>query len=683
MKKSLLKIGGIACLLTCVVPARSLTVEDLFSGEFRPRSIVGITPSADGVHYTCLSPDRTCIVRYAYATGEAVDTLLDVNKVETSAIERIGGYSLSGDEKSLLVFTGAEMIYRRSFRAAYYFSPVKSDTLQAISDRFPKQQAALLSPDGSRVAFVHENNIYVKNLSDGTEREVTRDGEKNRILNGITDWVYEEEFAQTRLMVWSPDSRALGFVRTDESRVQEYPMQWFCSLSGRYEDPQEVYPRYAGFKYPVAGADNSLVSFRVWREEADSAETIALPVDAESYLPALTVIPSTGEWVVTALNRLQNRLRLLAVSPHDNTVRTLYEEQTDTYINENDLTSAIFCPDCFLVFSERTGYRHLYQYGYDGILQRAVTSGDWEVTDYYGRDEKGNVYYQSDEEGPLYRAVYCVDKRGKCRKLSLERGTQTAWFNPSCTYYISQYSNAGQPPVYQLNDVKRQLVVRTLEDNAGYPVEKLIPKEFFTFETEDGETLNGFLMKPVDFDSTHRYPVVMMQYSGPGSQQVVDAWGSVDWQQALVPHGIIVACVDGRGTGGRGVAFRSCTYRKLGIQEAQDQIAAARYMAAQPYVDPQRLAIWGWSFGGFTTLMVLSMDTLYKAGVAIAPVTDWRFYDSIYTERYMSTPQENSEGYDAASPLNRAKELSGNLLIVAGTGDDNVHYTNTLRYIDA
>ena len=684
MKWNISKILCLVGLTMSVAPLSSMEVDDLFSGKYRVKTVAGIRPSADGVHYTCLSPDRTCIVRYAYATGEAVDTLLNVGKVSGRPVKAIAGYSFGSKEDRMLVYTDVEMIYRRSFRAAYYFTSVGSNELQPFSDRFSQQQIATLSPDGSRVAFVYENNIYVKNLLDGTETQVTRDGEKNKILNGITDWVYEEEFAQTRLMAWSPDSRALAFVRTDESGVQEYPMQMFCSSSGEYDDPQEVYPRYAGFKYPVAGADNSKVSFRVWKEDAGNLETVVLPVDGDTYLPAITIIPKTGEWVVTAINRLQNHIRLLAVDIQDNTSRLLYEDKSDTYINEQDITSAVFYPDCFMAFSEKTGYRHIYQYGYDGKLQRTVTAGNWEVTDYYGRDAKGNIYYQSTEEGPLYRTLYCVDKKGRCRKLSARKGNNSAWFNPSCTYYISQYSNTFTPPVYALNDVKRKRVVRVLEDNAGYPVEDFIGKEFFTMTTADSIVLNGFIMKPADFDSTRRYPVVMMQYSGPGSQQVLDAWSSADWQQVLVPQGFIVACVDGRGTGARGTAFRSCTYGRLGVLEAQDQIAAARYMASQSYVDPERIAIWGWSFGGFTTLMSMSMSKdVYKAGVAIAPVTDWRFYDTVYTERYMSVPQDNAEGYDAASPLCRAKDLSGNLLIVAGTADDNVHYTNMLRYIDA
>lgn len=684
MKLNLPEILCAVALTVGAAPLSSMEVDDLFSGKYRAKSVAGIRPSADGVHYTCLSPDRTCIVRYAYATGEVVDTLLDVARVPGKPVQSISGYSFGEDEDRMLIYTDVEMIYRRSFRAAYYFTRVGSHALQPLSEQFPKQQIATLSPDGTRVAFVHENNIYVKNLLDGSEVQVTHDGEKNKILNGVTDWVYEEEFAQTRLMAWSPDSRALAFVRTDESDVQEYPMQLFCTPSGRYDAPDDVYPRYAGFKYPVAGADNSRISFRVWKENDGTPHAVALPVDGETYLPAINIIPRTGEWVVTALNRLQNHIRLLAVDIEKETTRLLYEDTSDTYINEEDITSAVFYPDCFMAFSEKTGYRHIYQYGYDGKLQRTVTAGEWEVTDYYGRDARGNIYYQSTEEGPLYRTLYCIDRKGKRRKLSTRPGNNTAWFNPSCTYYISQYSNAVTPPVYTLHDAKRRRVVRTLEDNADFPVEDFVRKEFFTFTTPEGVELNGFMMKPADFDTTRRYPVVMMQYSGPGSQQVLDAWSSADWQQVLVPQGFIVACVDGRGTGARGTEFRCCTYGQLGVLEAQDQISAARYMASLPYVDAGCIAIWGWSFGGFTTLMSMSMSSgVYKAGVAIAPVTDWRFYDTVYTERYMSTPQQNRAGYDAASPLCRAASLSGNLLIVSGTADDNVHYTNTLRYINA
>ena len=330
-----------------------MEVDDLFSGKYSAKSVAGIRPSADGVHYTCLSPDRTCIVRYAYATGEVVDTLLDVNRVPGQPVRSISGYSFGEDEDRMLIYTDVEMIYRRSFRAAYYFTRVGSHTLQPLSAQFPKQQIATLSPDGTRVAFVHANNIYVKNLADGSEVQITRDGEKNKILNGVTDWVYEEEFAQTRLMAWSPDSRALAFVRTDESDVQEYPMQLFCTPSGRYDDPQEVYPRYAGFKYPVAGADNSRITFNVWKEGDAATHPVVLPVDGETYLPAINVIPRTGEWVVTALNRLQNHIRLLAVDIEKETTRLLYEDTSDTYINEEDITSAVFYPIASWPFPRR------------------------------------------------------------------------------------------------------------------------------------------------------------------------------------------------------------------------------------------------------------------------------------------------------------------------------------------
>ena len=350
-----LNLSGFLCLLALslgVAPLSSMEVDDLFSGKYSAKSVAGIRPSSDGVHYTCLSPDRTCIVRYAYATGEVVDTLLDVNRVPGQPVRSISGYSFGEDEDRMLIYTDVEMIYRRSFRAAYYFTRVGSHTLQPLSAQFPKQQIATLSPDGTRVAFVHANNIYVKNLADGSEVQITRDGEKNKILNGVTDWVYEEEFAQTRLMAWSPDSRALAFVRTDESDVQEYPMQLFCTPSGRYDDPQEVYPRYAGFKYPVAGADNSRITFNVWKEGDVATHPVVLPIDGETYLPAINVIPRTGEWVVTVLNRLQNHIRLLAVDIEQETARLLYEDTSDTYINEEDITSAVFYPDCFSQFSQ-------------------------------------------------------------------------------------------------------------------------------------------------------------------------------------------------------------------------------------------------------------------------------------------------------------------------------------------
>lgn len=666
---------------------RQIGYDDIAAGRLAARSVYGLRAMADGEHYTTLSGGGD-VLRWRYADGTLVDTLFSAPEGLAKAV---AGYELSADGTKILLTTGREPIYRHSSRADYYVYDRATGDLRPLSAG-GKQQEATLSPDGRRAAFVRDNDLFVVDLSTGEERRITHDGVRGSIINGIPDWVYEEEYSFSRAYEWSPGSDAIAFYRFDESGVREYSMNTF---GGR------LYPENYDFKYPKAGEDNSVVEIRVYRFDGDTTITVDLDSGADStdiYVPRI-------EWAATGrdarearlavhwLNRLQNHYRILLADAATGATDVLYEERDPRYIERIDNETATFLPEGrgFVVKSERDGWMHLYRYDMNGRLLNRITEGEWEVTALYGIDDKsGKVYYQSTEGSPLRRRVYSVglNGRGK-RQLSAadEPGTHTGVFGPGYRYWIDYFSNAGTPTVVTLRRVSDGRTVRVLEDNTGLrrrlAADYVLPvKEFFTFTTPEGITLNGYWLKPADFDSTRRYPVLMTQYSGPGSQQVADRWGW-SWEAALVREGVLVACVDGRGTGFRGEEFRKCTYGNLGGLEVQDQIAAARYLGSLPYVDPARIGIYGWSFGGFMALnCILKGNDVFALAVAVAPVTSWRYYDTIYTELYNGLPQDNPEGYDRNSPIFFADRLKGKLLLAHGTGDDNVHIQNSYEMIE-
>lgn len=660
--------------------SKPVDLKAIVDGHFRQKTSVGEMRSLpDGEYYTAMNPERDMIVKYAYRTGEPVDTLFNTKTARECTFDDFDGYTISSTGHHLIVWRETEAIYRRSRKMVVYDYDVRRNYVKPISDAPSKQMIPTFSPDGRMCAFVRDNNIWIRKFDYDTEVQVTKDGELNKILNGITDWVYEEEFSVTNLMAWSPDSEYLAYVRFDESEVPEYSMQVYGD---------GYYPSYYKFKYPKAGEKNSKVSLHAYCVQTRDTKTLKVPVDGDSYIPRITFTKNEDQLAVMTLNRQQNIFNMYFVNPKSGVSRLILRDENKCYVDSEWLTSIHFLKDGFTYVSEQDGYAHIYLYSPTGVMQRQVTKGNWDVTRFIGIDEKTKtVYYESAEEHPTQRAVYKIDAKGVKVKLSKAVGTNSASFSADYAYYVNRYSNANTPVRITVNETKSGKELRVLQDNAALRERlkeyRFAPREFMTVHTASDYEFNAWMIKPADFDPSKKYPVMMTQYSGPNSQRVLDSY-SFGWEYYLASKGIIVVCVDGRGTGARGEAFRKCTYMRMGELESRDQVEAAQALGELPYIDKSRIAIWGWSFGGYNTLMALTVGNgTFKVGIAVAPPTDWRFYDTVYTERFMRTPQENFEGYNATSPLLRAKELKGKLLLIHGTADDNVHFMQSLEYAEA
>ena len=670
--RNLLTVFFALCTLnTITVSARpAFDYSALRDGTFEQKTVSGVRSLSDGERYTTMSDGR--VLCFSYRTGEPAGVLFDASAAEPRI--EFTDYVLSADERRLLLTTDVEPIYRHSFTAEYWIYDRQDGSLRRLSQGGPQQQAQF-SPDGSRVAFVRGGNLFVADPTAGSERQLTFDGRFNHIINGLPDWVYEEEFSVARAFAWSPDGRKIAYLRFDESRVKQYNMNRFAG---------GLYPENYTFKYPKAGEQNSVVELYCCDAADGSTVRMDTGEQTDQYIPRLFWTP-TGQLGFYRLNRLQNHFEVL-LCDSSGASRVVYDERNDRYVERVDGRTVTFLPDGdrFVVRSERDGFMHLYLYGVsEGLLGR-ITSGEWEVTELLGI-EGDRVYYLSTETSPLRRDLYTVrlDGRGK-RRLTGGDGTYRIAPSRGFRYFISYFSNVRTPNRVTLHRSDGRLV-RTLEDNAALRTkldELQVPvKEFFRFATSEGVELNGYMVRPNGFDSSRRYPVLMTQYSGPGSQQAADRW-TIGWEDVLVQQGYIVACVDGRGTGFRGEEFKKCTYGELGKYETVDQIEAARYLASLPYVDPDRIGIYGWSYGGFMALnCILKGNDVFRAAIAVAPVTSWRFYDTIYTEIYNGLPQDNPSGYDDNSPIHFADRLKGKLLIAHGTGDDNVHIQNTYEMI--
>ncbi len=663
------------CLLLLLLPGL-LSAQGRFGyeafrkGVFAPKSVQGGASMNDGEHYTVSR--EGCILQFDYRAGEQRAVLFDAAGA-TPRIE-FSNYAFSPDERRILLTTDVKPIYRRTFTAEYWIYDRTAGTLKPLSKNGPQQLAAF-SPDGGRVAFMRENNLYVADLSTGEERQITTDGRFNHIINGGPDWVYEEEFGLTRAFAWSPDGQRLAWLRFDESRVKQYNMN-------KFED--RLYPENYTFKYPKAGEENSVVELWVCELASDAKTRVDLGPETDQYIPRLGWTPSGKLWAYR-LNRAQNHVEVL-LADASGTTRVAYEERNARYLERVDDQFVTWLPDGdrFLVRSERSGFFHVYVYSLKKGFLNAVTSGEWEVTGLMGV-EKETLYYMSSEMSPLRRDAWSVrlDGKGK-RRLTAGDGTYRLTPSKGFRYFLSYFSNVATPGTVSLHTGDGKLV-RVLEDNAALADTlrhwEVPAKEFFTFTTPEGIELNGWMLRPTDFDPSKQYPLLMTQYSGPGSQRVTDTW-SMGWEDVLVQRGYLVACVDGRGTGARGEDFKKCTYKQLGKYETEDQIAAARYFSTLPYVDAARIGIYGWSYGGFMALScILKGNDIFRAAIAVAPVTSWRFYDTIYTELYMGDPKENPGGYDDNSPLFFADRLKGKLLIAHGTADDNVHIQNTYEMV--
>lgn len=655
-----------------------IQLNDILGGKYSSQGIGEMRSLPDGEYYTSLSRDRKAILKYAYKTGKVTDTLFHVDKARETKLERIEGYAISSTGYRILIWKDRESIYRRSWKANVYDYDVRRNFLKPLSEMPGKVMIPTFSTDGRMCAYVRDNNIWLKKFDYDTESQVTKDGEFGKILNGITDWVYEEEFATTNLMSWSADSKFLAFVKSDETEVPSYSFQTFDG---------SLYPGYYAYKYPKPGEKNSTVGAYAYNVDTKDIKKMNIPLDADGYIPAIRFTENIDQLAVMTLNRNQNRFNMYYANPKSTVARLAFHDENKYYIDEDWVRSIYFTKENFAYVSEKDGFAHIYLYTINGILERQVTSGNWDVTALYGfHPVTKTVYYQSAEESPLRRSVYKVDAKGVKTKLSAKEGTNSASFSSNFQYFVNNFSNTTTPTVITLHDEKGKQLSALNDNSALLDLLKTVnyaQKEFFTFTNPQGTVLNGWMLKPVDFNPSKKYPVLMIQYSGPNSQQVADNFG-LDWYHYLVNQGYIVASVDGRGTAARGEEFRKCTYQKLGLAESDDQVAGAQYLGSLGYVDKNRIAIWGWSYGGYNTLMSMSRGNgVFKAGVAIAPVTDWRFYDSVYTERFMRTPQENETGYDISSPLKLVNNLQGHLLLVHGTSDDNVHFQNSMYYAKA
>ena len=672
--------------------SRKITLEDIFeNGTFRAYSVEGLRSMNNGIHYTTME-NGTQIVKYSYETGEELEVIFDVTKVEDSPIESFVDYTFSDDETKILLTTNKKAVYRHSFTAEHYVWNSVTKELTALSEVGP-QQGAIFSPNGDRVAYVRNNNIFIKNLKFGSTSQATFDGEKNKIINGLPDWVYEEEFGDfmsptgfNTAMWWSPNSEFLAYIKFNESEVPEFSMTMYAGMAPAY-DQYKLYPGEETFKYPKAGEKNSVVQVMSYEIKTKMSIPVNIGEETDIYVPRLKWSPN-NDLVVMRMNRLQNQLDVLFANPYTGETREAMTEKNDRYIDYNFLGAFTYLDNGnFVVLSERNGWSHLYLYDKEGIEIGPITEGDFDVTGFYGYDaKKGLFYYQAAAESPLRREVYYISQDKKLKgKLSTLEGTNRADFSANFSYYINYYSSAKVPNYVTLHETKKNTQLRFLQDNTvlknTVKFMNVPQKEFFSFKTSEGIELNGFMIKPGDFDLSKKYPVVMTQYSGPNSQQVSDSWGrGVGWNEYLAQEGFLVVCIDPRGTAARGEDFRKVTYMQLGKYESDDQVEAAKYLTTLPYVDADNIAIWGWSYGGFMTLLSMEKGgNLFKAGIAVAPVTSWRFYDSVYTERYMRTPQVNAEGYDENSPLSHAGDIKGRLLIIHGSADDNVHAQNTFE----
>ena len=665
-----------------LIAQQKLTVEEIYSGAFRTETMDELFAMKNSNQYAVLNFDRSSrsmqLDLYDFATLQKINTIVDTKNFP-ELTDSIDSFVFSKDEKQLLIANNTNAIFRYSFTADYFLYNLASKKLTKIASQL---QEPTFSPDGLKIGFAKENNLFIYDIASEKITQVTTDGKKNSVINGITDWVYEEEFAFVRAYDWSADSKKLAYIRFDESQVPEFSMTIF---------QKELYPKMETFKYPKAGEKNSEVSLFVYDVNTGSSKEVNLGNYNDFYIARMKWTNDANVLCAQVLNRHQDNLDLLFIDGTTVTSKVVLNEKDKAYIDVTD--NLTFLKDnSFIWTSEKDGFNHIYVYDKSGKLKNQVTKGNWEVTSYYGFDEKTKtVFYQSVEKGSILRDVYKISLDGKKKvRLSSQTGTNAATFSPDFSLFINSFSSVTVPTFYALNSAIDGKQVQEIVNNNTL-LDKLkkynLPtKVFFELTTEKGHKLNAWMIKPKDFDETKKYPVFMNQYSGPGSQQVSSQWFSTNdyWFMMLAQQGYIVVCVDGRGTGFKGAEFKKCTQKELGKFEVEDQIDAAKVIGNYAYVDKSRIGIFGWSYGGFMSSNCLFKGAdVFKMAIAVAPVTNWRFYDSIYTERYMTTPQENASGYDENSPINHVSKLKGNFLLIHGTADDNVHVQNTMQMVEA
>ena len=706
MKKLILVCATLFVALSQVVAGQKLSLKDITDGQFRGDGISAVVPLADGECYAQISADGKQIVKYSFRTGKQVGVLFDAGTAHGASISRVEGYIVSPDGKRILIQTQTQRIYRHSFTAVYYIFTIANNKLEPLSDG-GLQQTPVWSPDGLQVAFVRDNNIFlVKLLYNNAESQVTKDGKRNEVINGLPDWVNEEEFSFNSAMVFSADSKQIVWVRYDESQVKEYSMQMFRASFPQHDENAE-YPGFYTYKYPKAGQQNASVKVLSYDIKSHQTRELQVPMDADGYIPRIVATSDPTKVAVFTLNRHQDLLHVFMANPLTTVCQQVIEDKVEKYINENVFANVKITKNNIVLTSERDGYNHIYLYNLNGQLLRKVgdlpqgqrlggseTNLHTIVTEVYGYDEAtGDIYFAALNDGPTEQQIFVNHKSGKTDCLTPDGGWSSAIFSADFKSFICTWSNMQTPTQITLRNTQGKTVA-TLVDNkqlaqkyASYDMGK---KEVLAFTTSEGVRLFGWMVKPADFDASKKYPVVMYQYGGPGNQQVRNAWGigmngqGAILEQYLAQQGYIAVCVDNRGTGGRGAEFEKCTYLRLGELEARDQVETALWLGQQSYVDKDRIAIWGWSYGGWNTLMsMMEGRPVFCCGIAIAPPTCWRYYDTVYTERFMRTPNENADGYDTVCPLARVDKLHGALLLCHGLADDNVHYQNTAELVDA
>lgn len=667
MKKLILTV---VCAVYVASFAQEITLDKIYSGYYRGKAIAGITSLKNGESYAVIEPEG--IMKYTYKDSRKQGYIVE---------GRFLSYTFSDDESKILLLTAREPVYRHSFLGKFQVKNLKTGATVLLNNGQYVQEPRF-SPDAKKVAFIANNNLFYQDLETDKIVQITYDGEKNYVLNGLADWVYEEEFGHAALYEWTKNSDAIVFVKSDEREVPEMNMPTF---------QRQLYPKDFRFKYPKAGEPNSKVSAHLYRLDTRQIQTLDLAEFKNYYIPNVIRTAKNDEIILVTSERLQNASDILKVNTKTGKITKLFTETDDKWVETDQVTMAFLADNSFIWSSERDGNRHLYLYDENGNLKKQITKGNWEVTDYYGYNPKTHeIFIQTNQTGSIHKVISKVHlDSGKNTILSENFGNNAASFSKNYHYFIETSSSAERPQVFTLKDGKGK-TLKELQNNqemlSKLKADHWVAKEFFTIPNNVGDQMNAWIMKPKNFNPNKKYPLFMFQYSGPGSQQVTNSWDSGNglWFNYLVQQGYIVACVDGRGTGGKGTAYKKATYMNLGKYETEDQIVAAKWLGSQPYIDKDRIGIFGWSFGGYMASLALTKGAeVFKLGIAVAPVTNWRYYDTVYTERFMRTPQENPSGYDDNSPTTHAKHLKGKFLMIHGTADDNVHYQNAIEFAEA
>ena len=667
MKKLVLSLAIIASVSAF---SQEITLDKIYSGYYRGKNIAGIASLKNGENYAVI--EQGGIAKYSYKTSQKEGNIVDGN---------FQSYIFNDDESKILLLKESEPIYRHSFLGKFDVKDLKSGKVLSLNNGNFVQEPTF-SPDGTKVAFIVDNNLYYQELSSGKIIQITNDGKKNSILNGLADWVYEEEFGHARQYEWTKNSDAIVFVKSDESAVPEM----YIPIYGK-----QLYPSEMRFKYPKAGEKNSIVSAQLFRLDSGKTTPLNLGSFKNYYIPNVYKTAKADEMMLITSDRIQNASDVLKVNTKTGNITILFTESDDKWVDTDNVTLEFLDDNSFIWGSERDGNRHLYWYDQNGKLKKQITKGNWEVTDYYGYNPKTKeVLVQTTEKGSINKVVSKINiETGKSTLLSNAEGNNSASFSGNYNYFIETSSSAKKPYTFVLKDGNGKTVKELQNNNEQLKkleADNFVTKEFFTIPNEAGDQMNAWIMKPKNFDPNKKYPLFMYQYSGPGSQSVTNSWdaGNGLWFNHLVQKGYIVACVDGRGTGFKGTKFKKVTYMNLGKYEIEDQIAAAKWFGMQSYIDKDRIGIFGWSFGGYMASLALTKGAdVFKTGIAVAPVTNWRYYDTVYTERFMRTPQENAKGYDENSPTEFANLLKGKFLLIHGTADDNVHFQNSMEFAEA